>query len=348
MGTIIAGFVEVFLFLVQLLSDEAENVVERVGIRAGYYLRQLKRLALGVLIFPVPLLLLGIIGVPWLVGLVALWWAGWTIFLAAYAAPVAIAIDLLMDAAENRRTTIQQDGVQTSVRTINARESSRRWVNIMLSFLIFELGMALYLCVVPINQAPHLVPVVAVGAAFLAVAAYRWDTGGRFWRWMAVAAASVIVLLATVSIYFPASAAGVKEDVGSLDKTFNECREKHGSMRCLQKYLGFSRTRSGAFPGPEPTPVRLNATTFLIPAGKEIATGLHVRSTHPPPLLCPRKPHPRPYFVVYEMGGSGVGGSGVAVEAPGSDCFVSFRSVIGEEIKLRGGVEQATVEVILK
>lgn len=152
--------------------------------RISIYLRSIRRLALVVIFFPVPILIFGIVGdLEWIIALVGIFWGLVTLILLGLASPLGILLEILLRGPKG---------------------SGGRYVNLSLGILLAELTFTLFRAVVPIKNNPAAIPIVAVSAAILGILG-AIGVKTLFTKRMVGTVATLIFVTFTLSFFFPES-----------------------------------------------------------------------------------------------------------------------------------------------
>lgn len=191
--------------LIDSALTDATEVVRRLALvgkpedetRVAVYFKSLRRLALLVLIMPIPILALGIAGGwEWLVALVGIFWALATLLLLVVALPLGILIEALVHGPKG---------------------SGDRYVKLALGILLAELTFTLFRSVVPINQNPGAIPIVVLAAAILGILG-AMGLKTPFTKKMIGGMATTVLVTSTLSFFFPQSFTVLKTLRGKIDK----------------------------------------------------------------------------------------------------------------------------------
>lgn len=146
------------------------------------YLIGLRRLAIIAIIFPIPILILGILG-HWVavISTAGLLWAIFTIILLTLATPIG----LLLEATVG-----------------GMKDSGKRYVNLVLGVLLTELVFTLFVAVVPINNNPNALPIVILAAAILGILGVT-GTKTMATKKRIGTIAGLVLIIFTFSFFFP-------------------------------------------------------------------------------------------------------------------------------------------------
>lgn len=150
--------------IIQILIGELADVSRRAAFMArpqlrpgvplteqdvAMYLSALARLLLYVVIFPIPILLLGLIGgTGWVVSTVGIFWALCTMTLLLLAAPLGVLLEVLLKGVKG---------------------SGARYVQLILGIFLVELTFTFFVSVVPIQNNLTALPVLIIGCGILGV-----------------------------------------------------------------------------------------------------------------------------------------------------------------------------------
>lgn len=165
------------------------------------YQRALVRLLMYVALFPLPILVFGVIGgFGWLVATAALFWAIPTIALLVVATPLGIVWNVFSGRSEN-------DGL------------GKRYVRFALSILYGEMALALLLIVVPVRNHLSALPIVLLCAVMIGIGRYLQ---GKFAKNIVYSAASVTMTVLILSFYAPRTYGVLGRWVGTWDDRATE------------------------------------------------------------------------------------------------------------------------------
>lgn len=150
------------------------------------YFAGLKRMALIAILFPIPILILGIlVQLNWLIAITGLLWVIATIILLILTAPIAILVEWL-----------QKDS--------NGKSSNgKKYTNIVFAILLGELVFTTFIYLVPIHNNPSLIPILIVMAAILGIISAMGITSNIFTKKLITIIASILFLVFTASFFFP-------------------------------------------------------------------------------------------------------------------------------------------------
>ena len=166
--------------------------------RLEVYKRALIRLGIAVLIFPILIVIVGLIGnLGWLVAIIGIFWSLATVILLALAAPIGIILEAIIG------------------RSI--RGSGARYYKLCLGILLSELAFTLFRAVVPINNNPAAVPIVAVSAAILGILGAMGANTPSIKKIIG-AMATITLIFFTFSFFLPKSFKAISNAQTKIDK----------------------------------------------------------------------------------------------------------------------------------
>ncbi len=146
------------------------------------YLKSLRRLAVVTILFPLPILALGIImNSGWLVALVGIFWVLPTFALAIVAAPLGLLLEGLLGGLK---------GV------------GERYVKFVFGALLVELSFTLFVAVFPIENNLAALPIIFLAAVILGIVEAR-GANTIFTRRFIAGKASAILAVFILSLFFP-------------------------------------------------------------------------------------------------------------------------------------------------
>ena len=183
--------------IISLLVGEAADVSRRVAVLGQQelqdgvpvqvqdvkmYLKALKKLALYTIIFPAPILIMGIIGgLGWLVSLVGIFWALCTLLLLLVAAPLGVLIEALLGGVAG---------------------SGKRYVQLILGIFLIELTFTLFVAVVPIGQNLSVLPIAVIAAVVLGILG-AMGTKTLLTKKLVSIFAGAVLVISIIFFYFP-------------------------------------------------------------------------------------------------------------------------------------------------
>ncbi|MCR4275302.1 MAG: hypothetical protein NUV83_00900 [Candidatus Wolfebacteria bacterium] len=157
----------------------------------------LSRLAIVMMLLPIPILLLGIFGFSMWISVAGLVWAFFTILLSLLAAPIALIIDAIW-----RRTAVG---------------FGERYVRLTLHVLFAELSFALMLIIIPIDKRPELIPLLLL-LAFIIFIGTRLFGGTSIFNGRAITfVASMIFITIVISLFLPRTAELARNSAKGID-----------------------------------------------------------------------------------------------------------------------------------
>ncbi len=196
------------LLTLQLILDtviagaaDAAEVIALVGGKdrtdLEVYQIGLSRLAIVMMLLPIPILLLGIFGFSMWISVAGLVWAFFTILLSLLAAPIALIIDAIW-----RRTAVG---------------FGERYVRLTLHVLFAELSFALMLIVVPIDKRPELIPLLLLLALIIFIGTRLFGGASIFNGRAITVVASMIFIAIVISLFLPRTAELARNSAKGID-----------------------------------------------------------------------------------------------------------------------------------
>ncbi len=196
------------------------------------YLASLRRVALVVVLVPLPLLLFGVlplVGAP-LAAIAGLFWVAATLLLAFIAAPLGMIVDAALVATGRNKE----------------RGLGARYVNLVLWTLLVESSVALFMSVMPLWRRPLAIPVLFLAAGVLAILGFLGKGGDEFRKWSRRLAVVVFAGL-IISLFFPEATSALGNVRRGID---------HGLAQVFrgEVQLSPSSPRTAAVNAPLPAP----------------------------------------------------------------------------------------------
>jgi len=170
-------------------------------VQAGkVYLKALTRLVMSCAVFPIPILIIGILGsLGWLVAIVGIFWTLWSFLLLALATPIGMLLEFILGGFK---------GI------------ADRYVKFSLGVFLVELLFTLFISVVPIQNNPSAIPIVIIASAILGIIAARGVQTPFSQKFISVIV-TLIFIVFTLSFFFPKSFESVKRWGKGLDLTIS-------------------------------------------------------------------------------------------------------------------------------
>lgn len=194
----IALLFENVMFEASEMSAKIALIKERSDGESDFalYIRSLKRITIVIIVFPLPILVFGIVKqLELFVSLAGLLWIIPTILLLLLASPLGLLISAI---------------------TGRVLETGKRYVQFVLGVLLVELGFTLFVAVVPIENNLGMLPVAFVSACILGILTSMGIKTRFSRRWLGFVAANVLTFF-VISCFFPLAAAKLRDKIRSVD-----------------------------------------------------------------------------------------------------------------------------------
>lgn len=240
------------------------------------YRDALVRLFIYVALFPIPILVLGVIGgLGWVIATAALLWVIPTIALLAVATPLGILWNLFSKKSESD-------------------SKGPRYVRFALSVLYFELSFALLLIVVPVGNRLSALPIILLCITLIGLGRYL---KGWFMKGAVYSVAGLVVIVLVFSLYLPNTYELLGRWMGTWDdRAVSQIGPHLGETTAVptagavsqegmdsaprfhvSQVAGYAASGGETSGGPTLSQPTLAETTFTVSAGDTVSTGFAMK-----------------------------------------------------------------------
>lgn len=202
-----------------------------------------------------------------------------------------------------------------------AIEFGEKYLKAVAAILLWELIIIFYLSIVPVWQNPKALPLVALSAFVAILMAYVWDFKGRFFKGFALFCVVAVLVIKTLSFYYPLTSEAINEKTPKIDETMAE-------------YIRHPPTKV-ATPSKVVAAPRRVSKIIEVPALKEASTEIYYQAGDII-YYTQVKAEPKEYWIIGEKEDLKV-----------TSRKYGTRATIGGEIILRGGPEPTKVQIQL-